>query len=276
MYRKTIFLILGLVLLSSALYSAMNYNTLNETKSEKIETTKKMKIEIWSDIVCPWCYIGKKRLENALSKFEDAAYIEIEYKSFQLNPDMKTDPNMSVVDYLVKYKSIPQSSALQMMQQVTHIAAELGLEYHLDKAIAVNTLQAHALLHFAKSKGKQLEMKERLMKAYFTEAMNVDDLGVLLQLAHEVGLDKTEVKTALQSQQYAAAVQADIKTANNLAVRGVPFFVLDQAYAISGAQEEAVFLNSIRKAYQEWRKTHPIKKLETIDGKVCTPKGECD
>jgi predicted DsbA family dithiol-disulfide isomerase len=277
--NKIIFIIIlsiGAILSSFYAKKDVDDSTQDRNNYHKTEIENKMKIEIWSDIVCPWCYIGKRRLENALAKFEDAQYIEIEYKSFQLNPDMQTNLDMSVVDYLVKYKAIPKSSALQMMNQVTNIASSLELEYHLDKAIAINTLQAHALLHYAKTENKQLEMKERLMKAYFTEAKNVDDLEVLLQLATEVGLDENEVKTALESKQFAQAVQADIQQARNFGVQGVPFFVFNREFAISGAQEETVFLQTIQKAYTSWRKTNPIQKFETIDGKVCTPEGDCD
>lgn len=250
----------------------VNAQNVIKLKENKI----KMKIEIWSDIVCPWCYIGKRKFEAALAKFEGAEYIELEYKSYQLNPGMETDTSLSVVDYLSKYKGISRTDADQMMAQVTAVAKNVDLEYHLDKAIAINTLQAHALLHFAKAKGKQLEMKERLMKAYFTEALNLDDTKLLAKLAGEIGLDAEAVEKALESGEYAAAVQADIQQAAGFGVRGVPFFVFNRTYAISGAQEVDVFLNTLEKAYGEWRKANPIQAFETIEGKACKPSGECD
>src|SRR5690606_7600524 len=134
-----------------------------------------MKIEIWSDIVCPWCYIGKRRFENALSQFKHAEEVEVEYKSYQLNPDMATDTEMSINQYLSVHKGISMQEAERMSQHVTHVAKEEGLDYSLDKAIPVNTFKAHRLLHLAKENGLQVELKEALLHAYFIEAANVDD-----------------------------------------------------------------------------------------------------
>lgn len=277
MKKPLMILVLGAGLLFTSFYYNMKpLDNKPDVELENTETEKKMKIEIWSDIVCPWCYIGKRKFEAALAKFEDAKYIDVEYKSYQLNPGMETDTTLSVVDYLSKYKGIARKDAIQMKDQVTAIAAGIGLEYHLEKAVAINTLQAHALLHFAKTKGKQLEMKERLMKAYFTEALNLDDRKLLAKLAAEIGLDAEAVEKALESGEYAAAVQADIQQAVGFGVRGVPFFVFNRTYAISGAEEVDVFFNTLVKAYGEWRKANPIQAFETIEGKVCEPNGKCD
>lgn len=234
-----------------------------------------MKIEVWSDIMCPWCYIGKRRLEQALANFPEAGRIEIEWKSFQLNPELKSDPSRDIPDYLSQKMGVSREQAIQMNQQVSRIAAGVDLTYHLDQAVLANTFNAHRLLHFAKSQGKQNEAKERLMRAFFTEGKNVDDPAVLLELGAEIGLDKTALQQALENGTFADDVRADVREAHQLGVRGVPFFVFDRKYGISGAQETAVFQNTLEKAFAEWREAHPEISLEMTEGQACTPDGEC-
>lgn len=210
-----------------------------------------MKVEIWSDIVCPWCYIGKRRFEKALQKFESKDKIEVEYKSFQLAPDSITDPLSSTIKYLIEKYRIDENKALQMVENVTAIAAEEGLSYDLENAVVCNTLRAHRLLHFAKSKQLQIQMKERLMRAYFSERKNVDDVSTLIKLASEVGLDKLITQQILDSDQYTEEVENDIYQARTYGITGVPFFVLNNKYGISGAQPTEVFLNALRKSFDE-------------------------
>lgn len=240
------------------------------------EQPNKMKVEIWSDVVCPWCYIGKRRFEAALEEFEYADHLDIEWKSYQLDPEMETDTSVSIAQYLADKKGMSIDQAEEMMEHVSGVAANVGLEYHLDQAIPINTYQAHSLLHYAKSVGKQGEMKERIMKAYFTESKNLDDKAILVALAKEVGLDTDEVTNILENKTFHKAVKADIMEAYQLGLRGVPFFVIERKYGISGAQETKVFLQSLEKAYEEWIKENPQVNLETIDGKICKPDGSCD
>lgn len=245
----------------------------------KSQTQKmnQMNIEIWSDIVCPWCYIGKRRLENALAKFQDRQYLNIEYKSYQLDPTRETDPNLSIEEYLSERKGMAIEQAQEMTTQISKVASSVGLDYKLSNAIPINTLQAHELLHFAKAQGKQLELKERLMKAYFIETLNLDDTAILINLASEVGLDKEETYQVLHSKQYASEVQNDISVAVQLGIRGVPFFVFDRKYAISGAQEEQVFLDTLNKSYQVWRQANPLTNLELVsEGDTCKSDGTCE
>lgn len=207
-----------------------------------------MKIEIWSDIVCPWCYIGKRKFEKALEQFEHAEEVEIEYKSYQLNPDMETDTEMTIHQYLSANKGISIQEAEQMTNHVSQVAETVGLNYQLDKAIPINTFRAHRLLHLAKEKGLQSQLKEALLHAYFIEAKNVDDHAVLLDLAKGIGLDEIDVQNVFTTDLYKANVQRDIHEGVQLGLQGVPFFVIDRKYGISGAQATETFLNALKQA----------------------------
>ncbi len=212
-----------------------------------------MKVEIWSDVMCPFCYIGKRKFERALEKFSAKEHVEIEWKSFQLNPDMKTDPTKNVNQFLAEHKGIPFSRAKQMNDRVTAMAQEVGLQYDFDKAIVANSFDAHRLSHFAKSHGKQDAMEERLFKAYFTEGKNTADHETLIGIAVEVGLNGDEVRAVLSGTEYTEAVNNDIDQAHRIGVHGVPFFVFNNTYAVSGAQPAEVFLQVLEKIYDEQR-----------------------
>lgn len=214
-------------------------------------TQHKMQIEIWSDIMCPFCYIGKRKFEAALAQFEGREDVEIVWKSYQLSPDMVTDTSTNVNQYLVEHKGISLQEAARMNAYVTDMAAKEGLVYNFDKTIVANSFNAHRFAHFAKQYGKQDEAEERLFSAYFSEGKNLDDHTVLLQLGEDIGLDTTILKAALESGMYADEVRADIKEAAQLGVRGVPFFVFDRKYAVSGAQDSKVFLETMEKCVRE-------------------------
>lgn len=215
---------------------------------------QKMKIEIWSDVICPFCYIGKRQFDNALAQFPNQEKIEVIWKSYQLSPDMKTDTSKSVYQFLAEHKGISLAQSKQMHENVVSMAKKEGLDYHFDKAISANSFRAHRFLHLAKAKNLQHQAEEKLFAAYFTEGKNIDDIGVLLQIATEIGIDTEEAKTALNSDSYRTAVQTDIQEAENIGVTGVPFFVLNRKYAVSGAQGTATFLQALQQAYNEWEK----------------------
>lgn len=238
--------------------------------------TLKMKIEIWSDVMCPFCYIGKRKFEQALAQFADKDYIQIEWKSFELNPSLKTDTSKSVMQYLAEAKGISLAQAKEMMEYANNMAAQVGLTYHMDKAVLANSFNAHRFSHYAKARGKQHEAEEQLFKAYFTLSKNTDDYTTLLELGAEIGLDTVELKQVLVSNQYADAVKADEYEAQQLGVRGVPFFVFDRKVAVSGAQDSATFLGALTQTYNEFRKNNPIQKLDIIEGAVCKPDGTCE
>lgn len=210
-----------------------------------------MKIEIWSDIMCPFCYIGKRKFEAALGSFENKEQVEIEWKSFQLNPGMKTDLSKNINEYLAEIKGWSLEQAKSMNARVTEMAKQVGLTYDFDKAIVANSFDAHRLIQFAKTKGKGDVAEERLFKAYFTEGKNTADHQTLLLLGVEIGLDASEIKELLNSNTYGAEVNKDVEEAQRLGIRGVPFFVIDRKYGISGAQESETFLQALKKASEK-------------------------
>jgi predicted DsbA family dithiol-disulfide isomerase len=228
----------------------------------------KLKVEIWSDVMCPFCYIGKRRFENALEQFEHKDAVEIVWKSYQLDPTMQSNTGQNLNEYLAERKGISLEKSEQMHAQMTGMAAELGLEYNFDKAVMANSFDAHRLSHLAKTAGVQDALEEALFKAYFTDGKNIADKETLIELGTNTGLDTETVKQALNSNQYAEEVQQDIYEANQIGVRGVPYFVLGDKYAVSGAQQAETFLGALQ---QTWNEVGPTQ----IDGPVCGPDGEC-
>lgn len=211
-----------------------------------------LKADIWSDIACPWCFIGKRKFEAAVKTFgDDGKQVEIEYHSFELSPDTPVDFDGSEVDFLVSHKHMPAEQVAPMLEQVTGIAQSVGLAYDFDALQHTNTVKAHQLLHFAKAHGKQAEMKERLLSAYFEEGRHVGRIDDLGDLAQEIGLDREKVVSALESDEFGPAVNADKEQAIAYGISGVPFFVIDGKYGVSGAQEPATFLQALEKAWGE-------------------------
>ncbi|KRA23347.1 disulfide bond formation protein DsbA [Microbacterium sp. Root61] len=218
--------------------------------------TNAIKIDVWSDIACPWCYIGKRNLEKGLAEVsadEDAPVIEVTYHSFELSPDTPVDFVGGEGEYLAQHKGISTESAKQMLDQVTGVAAAAGLEYRFDLLKHTNTVKAHELLHFAKENGRQLELAERLMSAYFTEGRHVGREDDLVELAVDAGLDADAAREALQSGRYLDAVRADQDQARAYGINGVPFFVVDGKYGVSGAQPAEAFAQIARQVWAEHR-----------------------
>ncbi|MBN7812089.1 DsbA family oxidoreductase [Algoriphagus sp. H41] len=235
-----------------------------------------MKIEIWSDVVCPFCYIGKRKLEKALDKFPQKDKIEIEWKSFQLNPDQETNPNLSTLEHLSQSKGWSMEQTREITSNVVNMAAAQGLDFDFDKAVVANTKNAHRLIHMAKAIGKGGEMKERLLQAYFSEGKNVDDFATLMSLGEELGLGEADVAEMLESERFEDAVDQDIYESRQLGVRGVPFFVLDRKFGISGAQADEVFDQTLEKAWADYAKENPVLKMAgTEDGESCDVDGNC-
>ena len=218
------------------------------------EVTEKIQIDVWSDIACPWCYIGKRNLEGgiaATSNDPDAPQVEITYHSYELSPDTPVDFDGSEIDFLATHKGMPKDQVSQMLDHVTQVAQGAGLEYNFDVLKHTNTVRAHELLHFAKAHGKQHEMAERLMSAYFTEGKHVGEIDSLVALAAEVGLDADAARAALQSQQYLDDVRADQAQAVKFGIQGVPFFVINGKYGVSGAQPADAFAQVLRQVWAE-------------------------
>ncbi|MEJ2881461.1 DsbA family oxidoreductase [Pedobacter sp. GR22-6] len=235
-----------------------------------------MKIEIWSDVICPFCYIGKRNFETALEQFADKKNIEVIWKSFQLDPAIPEVATESYTDYLVKRKGMAVEQVQGMLSNVTQMATQVGLDYHLDQSIIVNSLKAHQLIQFAKLKNLGSEAEERLFKAFFIEGKNIADTETLVQLGKDFGLDESEIKANLEDEKYKYEIAQDIQEAQNIGVTGVPFFVFDRKYAVSGAQPAEAFLETLNKSFVEWRKSNPEAILEITEGKSCTVDGKCD
>jgi predicted DsbA family dithiol-disulfide isomerase len=212
-----------------------------------------MEIEIWSDVMCPFCYIGKRRIERALSQFGHSSDIQIEWKSFQLNPGLKTEPGKTIDAYLAENKGWTLEYARQMNQQVTDMAKEEGLIYNMDRAVVANSFDAHRLLQLAKTKQLGHIVEELLFKAYFTDGQNTADRKVLTDIGLASGLERPELEHLFDTDAFSDLVQQDIDEAQQLGIRGVPFFVFNRQYAISGAQDPEVFINTLKKSFSLWQ-----------------------
>jgi predicted DsbA family dithiol-disulfide isomerase len=234
-----------------------------------------MKIEIWSDIMCPFCYIGKRKFELALKEFSDKESVQVQWKSFQLDPDLQTDGSRNLNEYLAERKGWTVSQTESIHQQMEARAKENGLEYHFDKAIPANSFNAHRLSHLAAKYKLQDLMEERLFAAYFTEGKNIDDTETLVELAKGVGLSEGETRSMLKGDAYKDNVEQDIFEAQQVGVRGVPFFLIDDKYAVSGAQETAVFLGALNKAWSA-RKTSELAFASNGEAEAaCAIDGNC-
>lgn len=230
-----------------------------------------MQISIWSDIRCPFCYIGKRKFEAALAKFPYKDKITVEWKSFELDPNIETRTDISSIEHFMESKGVDRDSAEGMFNNVTAMAAEVGLNFKIDKIIPANSLNAHRLLHFAKKQGVADQLKEALLQAHLEQGKNIDDINFLIEIASINGLNSEDVKTMLTSDEFIYEVRQDEMEAKNLGINGVPFFVLDNKYGISGAQPVEVFSEAIEKAWEK----HNEEKL-TILQTSNTAVGACD
>lgn len=235
-----------------------------------------MKVEIWSDIMCPFCYIGKRKFEQALERFEHKDKINVEWKSFQLDPTMPERCEESQEQYLVKKKGFSESQVKGMLQQVTQMANDVGLDYHLDKAIMGNSLRAHRLIQWAKTMGKGDAIEERLFKAYFIDGLDLSDSATLKALAIEIGLPEAKVDQAFELEVFLQMAERDFAEAQQLGISGVPFFVFDRKYGVSGAQAPEVFLNTLNQSFQEWSQGTQSQMSTQTDGPSCDANGQCE
>ncbi len=211
-----------------------------------------MKVEIWSDVTCIYCYKAKRKFESALSKFKNKDKIEVIWKSFELAPDLKTDSAKRFPGFLAELRGISLDQSKELIDDVANSVKEAGLEINLHEAIPANSFNAHRLSHLAKHYQMQDETEERLFKAYFTEGKNIDDLTTLVELASEIGLDVSIVKRALASTTYADQVRTDISQAKESGIASVPFFRFNSNVSISGAQDITVFSETLEKAFEHW------------------------
>jgi predicted DsbA family dithiol-disulfide isomerase len=231
-----------------------------------------LKVEIWSDVVCPWCYIGKRRFESALERFEHRDQIEVEFHSFELNPQAEADEGTGLDERLARKYGMDIERARALNARVAEAAAGEGLQFRLDIARPGNTFDAHRLIHLAAAEGRQgamqNAMKERLLAAYFTEGRVIGDRDTLLELAAEAGVVPERARRVLESDDYAAEVRADEREAGELGITGVPFFVINRRYGVSGAQPADLMLQALGQA---WEEAHPI----TVIGGAGPDAGDC-
>ncbi|MEO6951557.1 MAG: DsbA family oxidoreductase [Polyangia bacterium] len=229
----------------------------------------KLRVDVWSDIACPWCYIGKRRLERALAAFSNGNDVEVTWRAFELDPDAPKlrDPSVTQAQRIAEKYGMPVDVAEERLRDMTQTAKEDGLDFRFDAIRGGNTFDGHRLIHFATERGLGGAMKERILRAYMTEGQAVSDHDVLVTLATEVGLDGKDVRAMLTSDACADAVRADEREAQALGIRGVPFFVVDGRYGVSGAQPAEKLLEVLNKAWSE------LPEGEVAEGAVCGPDG---
>lgn len=232
-----------------------------------------MNVNIWSDVRCPFCYIGKRKFENALKEFPYKDNLTITWHSFELDPNLKTDPELNPLEYLAKVKGIPEEKVKEMMQASTEMAKGVGIEMNIEKTVVANSFNAHRLIQFAKSQGLGNEIEEALFKAYFVEGKNIDDKPTLRNIGISIGLKKVDLVRVLFTDAYSEEVRAEEVSARRIGVNAVPFFVFDNKYAISGAQPTEVFLETLNKSWEEFKQID--NSLIVNEGNSCTADGDC-
>ncbi|WP_110113125.1 DsbA family oxidoreductase [Bacillus sp. CGMCC 1.16541] len=233
-----------------------------------------MKIEIWSDYACPFCYIGKRRLEEALSQFPHKEDVEVVFKAFELDPNAPRDTDLTIHELLAKKYGTSVEEAKKMSESVGAQATSVGLDFKFDTVVPTNTLDAHRLAKFSETKGKEKETTERLLRAYFTESKHIGDRETLADLAVEAGLNRNEVLDLLNSDAFTEEVRVDESEAQAIGVQGVPFFVVNRKYAISGAQPADVFAGALQKVWEEEKAESVLQPLGE-QGTTCTDE-QCD
>ena len=233
-----------------------------------------MKVEIWSDIACPWCYVGKRRFERALSSFSHRDQVEVVWRSFELDPHAPRAHTEPQAELLARKYRVPVAQAEAMNARMTSEARKEGLDFHFDRVKVGNTFDAHRLIHFAAVAGRREAMVERLMRAYLTDGEALGDVDVLVRLATDVGLDEHSARLALAGDAFAADVRADEQRARQFGISGVPFFAIDERYGVSGAQPPEHILDALRQA---WNESAPAESGDTpaTDPAVDCADGSC-
>ncbi|MFJ9451822.1 DsbA family oxidoreductase [Herbaspirillum sp. NPDC101397] len=246
---------------------------MNTTPSEK------MQIEIWSDIMCPFCFIGKRLFDKALDAFAHKGQIQVVWKSYRLFPDVRYQEGSDACTVLAKTKGLARSSMQQAIAHVTALGRDVDIRFDFDRLQMVDTFDALRMVHWAAMHdlGNDLgsKMKERLFQAFFEEGLNLEDRRVLAQLGDELGMDASATEIMLSSRAYAAEVEEDVAQASQIGVRGIPFFVLDRKQALSGAQSAAAFSTLLHTAFDGWQqKTVPPAEV-AMSGESCSLNGQC-
>jgi predicted DsbA family dithiol-disulfide isomerase len=212
-----------------------------------------MRIDVWSDVVCPWCYVGKRRLDAALAGFAERDAVSVSWRAFELDPSAPRvrDPSISYAQRLARKYGKSLAEAEAMVQRMTEVGAADGLDFHFERARSGNTFDAHRVLQMAAERGRQEAVGERLFRGYFTDGEAIGEADVLARLAAEAGLDAAEVRAMLDGDAWKDGVRADETEAADLGIHGVPFFLIDGKYAISGAEAAPVLLGALERALAE-------------------------
>lgn len=233
-----------------------------------------MQIHIWSDIRCPFCYIGKRNFTAALDKFQHKDKITVEWKSFELDPNLKTQTDINAIDHFMQSKGVDEVNAKGMFNRVTEMASGVGLNFKIEDIVTANSLNAHRLLQYAKTVGFADSTKEALLKAHLVDGKNIDDIAFLVNTAISVGMDKTAVEEIYKTDAFTYEVRQDEMEAKNLGISGVPFFVLNNKYGVSGAQPVEAFTEALEQAWEKHQKEQ-LTVLPTTGGESCDVNGNC-
>lgn len=238
-----------------------------------------MKVEIWSDIFCPFCYIGKRKFELSLKKFDKKEEVEVIYRSFELNPNSPKSYDKNIHEIIASKYGISYEEAKLNNDNIVKQARDLGLEYNFDTLVVTNSFDAHRMIHFADKYGKMEEMTEALFKAYFTDSKNVSDANTLADIASSIGLDKDEALRVLNSNEYKNLVRKDEEMARSYGISSVPFFIFNNKFSVSGAQPTEIFLMALNKAIEDEKSFINLNKQNINDDKenknVCID-GKCN
>ena len=237
-----------------------------------------MKVEVWTDIMCPYCYIGKIHYEKALQQFEHADEVELEIKAFQLNPELPgLGKGYPVTEYLTQTAGLKEEKMNQMFDGVKQLADDAGVGFNLPNAVAANTRDAHRLIKLAATKGVESEVLRRISKAYFEEAKDYSDRELLISIGMDAGLEEQTIRTMLESDDYLYEIKQDIQEMGNLGFDTVPTFLMDRRQAIIGSEPVDLFLKVLKKAHNHWKnRTEAEKQMTVTKGKSCTADGVCE
>ena len=233
-----------------------------------------MKVDIWSDTRCPFCFIGKRNFEKALQEFSQNDKIEVNWHSFQLDPNMKTDLTKNHYEYLSDVQGFPMPQIMQMHENLIQSGKNAGIDFNFDDVKVSNSFKSQMLVQLAKEKGKATEMEELLFEAYFKSGKDIDDVEVLSEIGNKIGFSNEEIQNAVNFEQLSDLVNNDISEASNLGIRGVPFFVFNQKYAISGAQPTHLFSEVLEKSWSEFSESNSELKI-IEEGDSCDVDGNC-
>lgn len=274
--KKATSIIILAFLLNSCSSTQLNKELNTEAKKETtMEATKieneKVTIEIWSDVVCPFCFVGKRKIEQAIARLGVEQQVELSWHSFQLDPEFPLNKSMSTSAYLSERKGYPADQVTAMQQHLEVNGKNYGIDFQFNKALSFNTFDVHRLIQWSKTFNKSNELKEAFMLAFFTNGLDLSKQENIIAVVEKIGLDGKAAEQILSSQQYKTEVENDIKKAQALGIRGVPFFLINAKEAISGAQDDQVFENALSSALKNAK---PIKT--NFENGVCLPNGECE